>query len=187
MSSVSLLAAVAAGICCAGVSAGPLPGVKTRADRAAWRSLLRWPASWEHSWRQTGVPGAGIEKWPVRGGVHVVAVECFEGPYQGVSIVYLVRSRARVTGPLRFRIYADAGNGVPTARTRTGVAGVLTFHPRSGRLTVLDKARGLGDCGIYSVFRLGKKSFVPVEARAKTACDGKPPFDPGRWPKLPLP
>jgi hypothetical protein len=88
---------------------------------------------------------------------------------------------------MRFRVYVDPGNGVPRLQLTTSILGDLSFRPRSGRLTVLDKARGVGDCGIYSVFRLRAHAFMPIEARAKTACDGKPPFDPTRWPKLPLP
>jgi hypothetical protein len=187
LSPVWLVAAVTVVVCSATAQAAPLPGVKTRADRAAWRSLLSWPASCERAWTASGSPGAGIAVWPARRGAHLVAVSCFLGPYQGVSMLYLLPASGGAGGALRFRIYVDPGTGVPTVRSTTAILGVLTFHPRSGRLTVLDKARGIGDCGIYSVFRLRGAVFVPVQARAKTACDGKPPFNPRRWPKLPLP
>jgi hypothetical protein len=184
---VRLVTAFAAvGLCCTSASAAPLLGTKTSADRAEWRSLLHWPTSCERSWRQSGAVGAGIDRWPAQGRTHLVAVECFEGAYQARSVIYLVGARRAVTGPMRFRIYVDLGNG-PKPRTQTAILGVLSFRPMSGRLTVLDKGRGIADCGIYSVFRLHAKAFVPVEARAKTACDNKPPFDPTRWPKLPLP
>jgi len=88
---------------------------------------------------------------------------------------------------LRLRLYVDTGDGIPRVRTRTMILGNLSFHAMSGRLTVLDKWRGLGDCGVYSVFRLRGGAFAPVEARAKTACNGKPPYDPTRWRRLPLP
>jgi hypothetical protein len=181
-----LSAAVTAVVCCAVASAGALPRVETPADRAGWRSLLHWPASCERSWRNSGGQGAGIETWRTRPGVRLVAVDCFTGAYQGVAMLYLVGPHAAVKGPLRLRIYVDRGNG-PQVRTATTILGNLSFVPRTGRLTVFDKARGLGDCGIYSVFHLRGGVFVPVEVRAKTACDGRPPFDPRRWPKLPLP
>jgi Protein of unknown function (DUF1176) len=145
-----------------------------------------WPASCEQSWRRSGALDAGIQKWHAPGGARLVAVQCFQGAYQALSIIYLVGVRRTVTGPMRFRIYIDTGNG-PEPRTKTAILGVLSFRPKSGRLTVFDKARGIADCGIYSVFRLHGHSFVPVEARAKTPCDNKPPFAPTRWPKLPLP
>jgi hypothetical protein len=186
LSLIWLLAAIIGAGCAAAALAGPLPGVKTRADRAAWRSLLHWPASCERSWRSSGATGAGVELWRTRAGGHLVAVSCFLGAYQGTSMLYLLPARGggRL---LRLRLYVDTGDGIPRARTRTMILGNLAFHPSSGRLAVLDKWRGLGDCGVYSVFRLRRGAFRPVEARAKTSCNGKPPYDPTRWPKLPLP
>jgi uncharacterized protein DUF1176 len=184
---MGLVAALTAIVFSATAQARPLPGVQTRADRAAWHWLLRWPASCERSWAKTGASGAGIQTWPAGHGVHLVAVRCFVGAYQGVSMLYLLPARGSAGSPLPFRIYVDRGDGVPRVQRTTAVLGVLSFHPRSGRLAVFDKARGIGDCGIYSVFGLRARVFVPVEARAKTACDGKPPFEPTRWPKLPLP
>jgi uncharacterized protein DUF1176 len=181
-------ATVAAVLCPAGAWAEPLPGLKTPADRAAWRSLLHWRSSCERRWRQGGMTTiAGIETWRTTGGDHIVSVDCFLGAYQPGSMVYHVSANGKASGPFRFRIYEDPGNAVPKPRSETMVVGLVTFHPASGRLTVHKKSRGLGDCGIYSVFRLRGGAFVPVEARAKTKCDGKPPYEPTRWPKLPTP
>ena len=63
---------------------------------------------------------------------------------------------------------------------------MTSFTPATGRLVVFDKSRGIGDCGIYSVFRLDGSRFVPAATRAKVACDGKSGGGPTRWPKLPL-
>jgi uncharacterized protein DUF1176 len=184
---VGFAAALTAIVFSVTAQARPLPGVQTRADRAAWHSLVRWPASCERSWAKTGASGAGIQTWPAGHRVRLVAVRCFVGAYQAVSMLYLLPAHGTSGSALRFRIYVDPGSGVPRVHSTTAVLGVLSFDPRSGRLTVLDKARGVGDCGIYSVFGLRARAFVPLEARAKTACDGGPPFDPARWPKLPLP
>jgi hypothetical protein len=184
-SPVWLVAAAAAVACSATARAGAFPGAETRADRAAWRSLLHWPTRCERSWKQAGAPGAGIAAWPTAARARLVAVECFPGAYQGVWMLYLVGARREADGPLRLHIYADEGNGMPTARTTTSILGNLSYDRRSARLTVFDRARGAGDCGIYSVFRLRAGAFAPVATRAKTACDGKPPFDPRRWPRLP--
>jgi hypothetical protein len=67
------------------------------------------------------------------------------------------------------------------------VLGTLQFNKGTSRLVVFDKFRGAGDCGILSVFRLQKQRFYPLAVRAKLACNGKGPFDPFRWPLLPLP
>ena len=75
------------------------------------------------------------------------------GAYQGRSILYFVGSRSTVTGPLHLRTYVDTRRG-PKARAKTAILGDISFQPKSRRLTVFDKARGFGDCGIYSVFRL---------------------------------
>jgi hypothetical protein len=182
-----IAAAVAAVLCPAGAWAEPLPGLSKPAHRAAWRALLHWPSSCERSWRQAGAATAGIQAWRTSGGAHVVAVDCFLGAYQGASMLYVLSPSRKATGPIRLRIYEDPGNGAPKPRGRTTITGLVTFHPKNGRLTVFEKSRGLGDCGIYSVFRLRGGAFVPMVARAKTSCDGKPPFDPTRWPKLPLP
>ena len=89
------------------------------------------------------------------------------------------------TTALSFHIYHDPGSGIPTPIREKEILGVPLFTPRTGRLTVFDKARGVGDCGIYSTFRRSGARFIPVETNAKTRCDGKPPYDPQRWPKLP--
>ncbi|HWE82050.1 MAG TPA: DUF1176 domain-containing protein [Gaiellaceae bacterium] len=165
--------------------AAPLPAAKTARDRAAWRAILHWPAQCENGWRATAVPGAGIELMPTATSGELVAVECSPGAYQGDAMLYLVDPAKQVTGPLVLRLYGDPGNGRPELVMATTILGVLDFTEKTGTLTVLDKYRGLGDCGIYSTYRLEHEGFVLTGARAKTACDGKPPFSPQRWPKLP--
>jgi Protein of unknown function (DUF1176) len=178
----ALLAAVAA----APAQAGPLPGAKTARDRAAWRAILHWPKSCEQGW-QTGShpPVAGVDLWPRSGGERLVAVTCFLGAYQGTTRFYLLDTSRRATS-LAFHVYYDPGSGKPTPIREQEILGVPVFTPRTGSLSVFDKARGPGDCGIYSTFRLSGARFVPVETHARTRCDGKPPYDPKRWPKLPL-
>jgi hypothetical protein len=107
------------------------------------------------------------------------------GAYQGTSQLFLVGPGGRRLGPLALVTYRDPGTGHPRVTRETVVLGTLAFS--KGTLTVLDKFRGLGDCGIYSTFRLVGDRFRTVEVRAKTACDGKPPYDPRRWRRLPTP
>jgi hypothetical protein len=178
---VALLALIAASV----ALAGPLPAAKTARDRAAWRAILHWPTQCENGWVATGVPGAGIELMQTASSGELVAVECFPGAYQGDAMLYLVQSATKKTGPLVFRVYSDPGNGHPRLVDATTILGVLDFAKQTGTLTVLDKYRGIGDCGIFSTYRLEHNGFVLTAARAKTACDGKPPFSPQRWPKLP--
>jgi hypothetical protein len=51
---------------------------------------------------------------------------------------------------------------------------------------VLTKFRGLGDCGLWVRYRVAPDGLVPLIVRAKVRCDGKPPYNPGRWPRYPV-
>jgi hypothetical protein len=160
-----------------------LPQTQTKSDRAAWRKLLHWPAACETSWREGG-SGAGIAGvWAIARGGSLVAVDCSLGAYQGTSMLYLLDPNRHASGPLALRIYQDRGSGVPEPTTTTVVLGTLNFSRGSSTLAVRDLARGAGDCGIYSTFRLAGSRLVPIATRAK-ACDGKPPYDVSHWPKL---
>jgi 4-amino-4-deoxy-L-arabinose transferase-like glycosyltransferase len=165
------------------VACFPLPAAT---DRAAWRSLLHWPESCESAWKATGTTGAGLSLYPARPGT-LVAVQCAPGAYQGDAMLFLVGGEGRIAGPLVADLYRDPGNGRPRLGKATVVLGELRFDRATSTLTVFDKARGIGDCGIYSRYRLAGGRLALIEARAKTDCDGKPPFDPTRWPKLPSP
>ncbi len=183
----ALLVAATLALAASATAAPPLPGTKTAKERAAWRAILHWPSQCEQDWRTGGHPdNAGVELWQAPGGKHLVAVTCYLAAYQWTSTFYLVDSKRHATGPLSFHIYEDLGNGTPTLQRETKVLGVTLYTPKTRILSIFDKARGPGDCGIYSSFKLvGDR--LPYVARAKTACDGKPPYDPRRWPKLPLP
>lgn len=190
MRTTSLIAVLLAGLVAAtaALAVAPPPGTQTPKDRAAWRAILHWPQSCEKDWRSTGnnfASGIWVSP-PDRSGKRLVGVTCYYGAYQGVSMLYLLRAGQKATGPLSMHIYEDPGSGKPAAKRLTRILGNLDFVPRTGRLVVFDKGRGLGDCGIFSVFKLTGDRFVPVEARAKLKCDGKG-GDPSRWPKLPLP
>ncbi len=190
MRSLPAIAALALGLAVpAGLAATQsLPGSKTAKDRAAWRALLHWPTSCEKTWQQAGNPGgAGISVWKLNSEVRLVEVSCYLGAYQGTEMLFFARTDGRVSKALPLLIYEDPGSGTPKAHSRTMILGSMAFSVAKQRLTVLDKFRGVGDCGIYSTFGLTNDQFVPVEVRAKLACNGKPPYDPARWPKLPLP
>jgi hypothetical protein len=182
---LALLAALTLASSATAASAA-LPGKTTRSDRAAWRTLLHWPTACEASWRNGASSGAGIAGvWPIPGSGFLVAVDCSLGAYQGTSMLYVLDSHRRPTGPLALHIYQDQGSGTPRPTTTTTVLGTLGFSPASRTLEVRDLARGAGDCGIYSTFRLVNARIAPIATRAK-ACDGKPPYDISRWPNLTL-
>jgi hypothetical protein len=167
--------------------ADALPGVKTAHDRAAWRLILSWPSGCEQSWRLTHAIGAGVDLESAGSSGQLVTVSCYLGAYQGDAVLYLITPSDKAIGPLVLQIYRDPGNGHPRLTRQTEILGILGFSHATGTLAVFDEFRGLGDCGIYSRYRLDGNHFLLIEARAKTACDGKPPFAPQSWPKLPIP
>ncbi len=163
-----------------------LPGTKTKADRAAWRKILHWPAQCETDWN-TGSFGSGIAVWRTPTPKLFVQVTCYVAAYQATFHLYLVDANRHATGPLALTTYIDPGSGKPKVTHDTLILGSAGFDPKTGIFTVEDKGRGLGDCGIYTVAKLTGDRLVTTEVRARLKCDGKPPYDPTRWPKLPIP
>jgi hypothetical protein len=182
---LTLVAVAAAIAASSAAAAGPLPGTTTGKDRAAWRAILHWPTQCERDWQTGHPPTSGVQVWRLASGKRLVGVTCILGAYQGTQRLYLVDANRKVT-PLAFHIYEDPGTGKPTAMRKVEILGVLDFAAATGKLELFDKARGIGDCGIYSVFHFNGTAFVPVVTRAKVACDGKSGGGPTRWPKLPL-
>jgi hypothetical protein len=168
-------------------AASPFPGTKTTADRTEWRKLLHWPSACENDWRRGREPYSGIVLQPTATVRWFVQAVCIQGAYQSTQLLYLVDRGLHAVGPISLHTYRDPGNGNPKLVRERYILGTLEFNPRTGRLVVFDKFRGIGDCGIYSVFQLKKTYFIPRAIRAKLNCNGKPPFDPKRWPSLPAP
>ena len=164
---------------------GGFPGTKTAKDRAEWRSALHWSGACERDFGKARYAGVvvyatGTPKW-------LVAITCTPGAYQGSQLLYLVDRGLNRIGPIPLHVYRDPGNGKPRPTRTTMILGTISFNRGTSRLVVLDKFRGAGDCGILSIFRLQKQRFYPLAVRAKVGCDGKPPFDPFKWPLLPRP
>jgi Protein of unknown function (DUF1176) len=170
-----------------GDSAGSFPGTKTAGDRAEWRSALDWARSCERDWERAHPASAGILVYPTGTPRWLVAVTCTPGAYQGTQLLYLVDRGLNSIGPIPLHAYRDRGRGKPRQTLETKILGTIDFNRGTSRLVVLDKFRGSGDCGILFVFRLQKNRFYPLAVRAKIDCDGKGPFNPFRWPLLPLP
>jgi hypothetical protein len=184
---VSIVIALLLAAPASAVSPGGFPGTKTAADRAEWRTTLKWSRSCERDWARAHAGSAGIVVYPTGTPTWLVAVTCSPGAYQGTHLLFLVDRGLNSTGPIPLHAYRDLGKGKPRPTRATRVLGTIDFNRVTSRLVVIDKFRGAGDCGILSVFRLQKDRFYPLAVRAKLNCDGKGPFDPFRWPLLPLP
>jgi hypothetical protein len=168
-------------------SPGSFPGTKTAKDRADWLSALHWPRSCEREWATTRAASAGVVVYPTGTPRWLVSVTCTPGAYQGTQLLYLVDRGLNAVGPISLHVYRERGTGKARLTRETKVLGTIQFNRGTSRLVVVDKFRGTGDCGILSVFRLQENRFFPLAVRAKLSCDGKGPFNPFRWPLLPLP
>jgi hypothetical protein len=184
---VPLAAALLLAAAATAADPGGFPGTKTAKDRGEWRDVLHWPRSCEREWGTTRAAYAGVVVFPTGTPRWIVSVTCTLGAYQGTQLLYLVDRGLHPIGPIPLHAYRDTGRGKPRQTRETKVLGTIQFNRGTGRLVVLDKFRGAGDCGILSIFRLQKQRFYPLAVRAKLECDGKPPLDPFRWPLLPLP
>ncbi|MBE9222584.1 DUF1176 domain-containing protein [Cyanobacterium stanieri LEGE 03274] len=104
---------------------------------------------------------------------YVVEVFCFVGAYQG-SYQFLFYDANQVEhqiSGLSFTVFEETGNGLQIIETSL-LTGSVEFDPEMMLLMVDRKARGLGDCGSYGVYRWENNSFVLAEYRYKGECDG---------------
>ena len=80
---------------------------------------------------------------------------------------------------------SNPSNGRLTRVINTEIAGEAEFQASGAVVTVLNKYRGLGDCGTFATYRIKDDTVALSEIRAKLHCDGKNATDPDRWPLLP--
>lgn len=156
--------------------------IPSLSDRADWRDLLRWPNSCERDFIR-GI-GAGIDTDPLVGGRRLVTVTCSMGAYQGVIRLYVLSAAGRPTA-LRLRDVEESANGGLRSQVRSEVVGSLTSTP-AGKIQILAKGRGIGDCGILRTYRLTGVNTRLTSVRAKLECGGVPPVPPSRWPSVNL-
>jgi hypothetical protein len=118
-------------------------------------------------------------------------VGCGTGAYQGTSLLYDVQipQSAPATGRLLSVPTYDT-TGVRSVRLRRTssdhAVGLIGHSAGNTLLTVLTKFRGLGDCGVWVRYRVDARGLVPLVVRAKVRCDGRPPYNPARWPRYPV-
>ncbi|MDW8479839.1 MAG: DUF1176 domain-containing protein [Xanthomonadales bacterium] len=107
----------------------------------------------------------------------LVGLDCARGFHNQVSRWFLVRG-AEAT-PLRLRRPAiDRTEG---RLVRVEALNNAQFHPLTGELVDYEKARALGDCGRFTVFRFDGEGFALAEDRHLTLCRGA---SPDQWPLL---
>lgn len=160
-------------------------------DRKAWRRVLRWPESCEEAFDYPDKSFAGLRFYGLGADKYLVEVTCTLGAYQGFQMYFYLDE----TGPipasrlLTFQTYESTGkDGAPLERKRTSeLWGTPQFDSKTKQLRVLNRFRGLGDCGFLATYGFrGDGSAVLKDVRAKLNCDGKASEDPTQWKSVPV-
>ena len=175
------------------VCAGPGDATKTKdltcADRKAWFAKLAWPKDCEEAYDATAIRGsAAIEFHPMGSGRTIVAVQCTLGAYQGYSVYVLVEEpRGPDAAPkatlLSFRTYEAPSDNVLRRITTTEVWGMADFDDAKHELTVWNRYRGPGDCGLLTTYGFANGQPYVKTMRGKNVCDGNF-VDPAAWPRV---
>nr|HML56486.1 DUF1176 domain-containing protein [Solidesulfovibrio magneticus] len=162
-------------------------------ERAALQARLRWPKDCEESFRETfaaapdgpGLPlrDTGVQRHDLGDGRTLYLVQCDQAAYQGV---YAAMETGPGDGPaklLRFPT-ADADGGRVIRREDDSLVGDMQFDETNKTLTVLTKARGVGDCGSYAVYGFDAAGKPAVRELRARECPKKagPYLPPERWP-----
>ena len=160
-------------------------------DRAAWRSVLKWPDSCESSFRYSDKSFAGLAIHELSRKLYLAEITCNLGAYQGIYLYYLYDQSTTPPSsvPLKFTTFVDSGVPGPSRLEQDQtdeVLGVPEFDSQKHLLTVFNKFRGKGDCGILTTYTFPDRETRLLEARAKLDCDGKGSSDPKQWKPLKL-
>jgi hypothetical protein len=145
----------------------------TVADRARWLPRLRWPNECEYEFAQTHLTDdGGLEFHLLQPGLSFVIVRCALGAYQPTSVVILLDERPPVptSTVLSFPTFDSAdGKTLTPARTAelVGEIAVLDGH---NSLTVLSKARQIGDCGTWARYEFKDGAPVLAGFAERVAC-----------------
>jgi hypothetical protein len=112
----------------------------------------------------------------------LVLYHCFLGAYQPSIELYLLENKTLV--PLGLPVYLD--QSPPQRITTHQFGGSLTLNSE-GTLELLERCRGLGDCGLYGRYQWQDEGFRLIEFRSRLQTgdhDGAPEqtIDPQRWP-----
>ena len=162
-------------------------------QRAALQARLHWPKDCEESFRETfaaapdgpGLPlrDTGVERHDLGNGRTLFLVQCDQAAYQGV---YVAMEAGPGDGPARLLRFptADADGGRIIRREDDSLVGDMQFHEADKTLTVLSKARGVGDCGSYAVYGFDAAGKPTVRELRARECPKKagPYLPPERWP-----
>jgi hypothetical protein len=160
----------------------------TYADRVAWRSRLNWPSDCESTFDYPDKSFAGLSFYELSPSHNLVQVTCNLGTYQGTYVFMLLDESGSPPKSklLHFTTYEDSGesgSGRLQKVESTQLVGTPEFDQGAKQLRVLNKFRGLGDCGFQAsyVFSQGQPELTLLQG--KLDCDRKI-VSPREWKKI---
>jgi len=163
----------------------------TFADRVSWRSRLNWPQDCESTFDYPDKSFAGLTFYELSSEQNLVQVTCTLGAYQGAYVFMLLDESVspRKATLLHFVTYEDSGEqgaGRLQKTEATSLTGTPEFDSATKQLRVLNKFRGLGDCGFQTTYSFSKGQPQLILLQGKLNCDGKGASNTRDWKKLPL-
>lgn len=155
------------------------------ADRAAWRKVLGWSNECEQEF-QAGPGGQpGLQFYKLGGETRLAEVACASGAYQGSQQYYLFSEsdRSQPVKQLQLPTYEATGADGKhlVGKEETEITGLPEFNNSAKTLTILDRYRGIGDCGSYATYVFDGDRVLLKEFRAKLDCDGQGAEHPEQW------
>src|SRR5215211_1407387 len=145
--------------CAATAAAQGVPRVKknlTRADRASWRAVLRWPEACEEAYEASYPEGetyGGLEFHRLGRGRYLVEVVCDGGGIQPSAVFMLYDGRR--ARPLRLKGFEG----------ETEVRALTKFVAPTRELLLMSKADAMGTCGLFVRYSFAGGRPRVVEAR----------------------
>lgn len=123
---------------------------------------------------------AGGFETRIADGLDLIGLPCGSPGAYNQPYAFYSRYENRIV-PISLPTISDDG---PTV---TDTAWNIDWNQKSLTLTAFFKGRGLGDCGIYDVWKAtdsgeGRVRFVLVQERSKGDCDGNYAGGPEKWP-----
>lgn len=163
----------------------------TYADRIAWRAQLKWPQDCEASFDYPDKSFSGLAFFELSPHRYLVQVTCNLGTYQGTYMFFsLDESRSPSSSKLlSFTDYEDSGERGPNGNRLQKIeaaqlTGTPEFDASNQQLRLINKFRGLGDCGFVATYGFSKEQPELVLLQAKLQCDGKTTPSPLEWKKI---
>lgn len=157
-------------------------------DRKAWRQVLHWPESCEEGFHYPNKSWGGLRFYKLADQKYLVEVTCTLGAYQGFQMYfYLDEAKSSPASRLlTFETYeaTDRGEKSLVHKRTSELWGTPEFNPGTKQLTVLNRFRGLGDCGSFATYEFRSGNPVLKGFRAKLTCDGRDGEDPIQWKKV---